>query len=43
MLDSFYSISKHGTIFFFLGGGGEGGGRSRGQRQSFEGQKNKLV
>ena len=47
MLDFFYSISKQGTkvfliffLFFFLGGGG--GGR-RGQRQSFEGHRNKLV
>ena len=34
-------------IFFFLGGGGGvgggGGRRRRGQRQSFEGHKNKLV
>ena len=49
-----YSISKQGTkvytykyifIFFFWGGGGGRGEgrRRRGQRQSFEGHKNKLV
>ena len=48
MLDFFYSISKQGTKvytynFFFWGGGGGGGWRRRGQRQSFEGHKNKLV
>ena len=43
MLD-FFSISKQGTkvvVFFF--GGGEDSRRRRGQRQSFEGHKNKLV
>ena len=49
MLDFFYSISKQGTkvytykYIFFWGGGGGGGRRRRGQRQSFEGHKNKLV
>ena len=48
MLDFFYSISKQGTkvytykyIYIFFGGCG--GRRRRGQRQSFEGHKNKLV
>ena len=51
MLDFFYSISKQGTkvytykifLFIFFWGGGVGGRRRRGQRQSFEGHKNKLV
>ena len=39
MLD-FFSISKQGTkVVFFRG---EDGRRRRGQRQSFEGHKNKL-
>ena len=38
MLDCFFSISKQDTKVF-LGGGR----RRRGQRQSFEGHKNKFV